>query len=75
MGNMYNIGEIITADGDNYRVLGRITYLNKADGKTWDEYRLRAENFNNDILFQRRILLPAPPDIIWLTEELLKWLA
>ncbi|SNU07927.1 protein of unknown function [Lachnospiraceae bacterium] len=48
MGNMYNIGEIITADGDNYRVLGRITYLNKADGKTWDEYRLRAENFNNE---------------------------
>ena len=48
MGNIYNIGEVIKADGDNYRVLGRITYLNKADGKTWDEYRLRAENFNNE---------------------------
>ncbi|MBO4864863.1 MAG: DUF4178 domain-containing protein [Eubacterium sp.] len=43
----YFINERIKADGDYYLVIGRITFLNLADGKSWDEYRLRAENFNN----------------------------
>ena len=44
----YFVNETIMVDGDLYLVLGRITYLNKIDGKTWDEYRLRATNHNNE---------------------------
>ena len=47
MGREYFVGERIKADGDYYHVIGRITYQNKIDGKFWDEYRLRAENFHN----------------------------
>lgn len=44
----YFVNETIKVDGDYYQVLGRITYLNKIDGKSWDEYRLRATNHNNE---------------------------
>ena len=39
----FQIGDIICADGDMYRVTGRITYRNTSDGCIWDEYRLCAE--------------------------------
>ncbi len=44
----YYINDRIKADGDYYRVVGRITFQNSSDGKSWDEYRLIAENFNNE---------------------------
>lgn len=39
----FQIGDIICADGDMYRVAGRITYRNTSDGCMWDEYRLITE--------------------------------
>ncbi len=44
----FYINETIMADGDYYNILGKITYQNKADGKTWDEYRLRSTAFANE---------------------------
>ncbi|MBO4592376.1 MAG: DUF4178 domain-containing protein [Eubacterium sp.] len=38
----YYVGEAIKVDGDYYDIIGKITYKNRSDGKTWDEYRLRA---------------------------------
>ncbi len=49
MGNReYYVGETIKADGDLYRITGKIIYRNPADGKTWEEYRLIAVNFNEE---------------------------
>jgi hypothetical protein len=45
----YFVGEIIKADGDEYKIIGKITYRNKQDGKTWDEYKLLALHFGNEI--------------------------
>ena len=44
----YFVGDQIKADGDYYTILGKITYRNKADGKTWDEYRLKSVQFSNE---------------------------
>ena len=44
----YFVGETIHADGDYYRIVGKITYRNKNDGKTWEEYRLQALNYNEE---------------------------
>jgi hypothetical protein len=44
----FYVNETIMADGDYYNILGKITYQNKADGKTWDEYRLRSTAFANE---------------------------
>ena len=45
---VYNVGEIINADGDAYRILGKITYRNNKDRMTWDEYRLAALQYNEE---------------------------
>ena len=37
----FNIGDILNVDGEEYHVIGRITYKNTEDGMHWDEYRLR----------------------------------
>lgn len=39
----FRINDVLCVDGGMYRVVGRITYLNSADGCKWDEYRLFAE--------------------------------
>lgn len=39
----FQINDVLCVDGGMYRVAGRITYRNTADGCTWDEYRLFAE--------------------------------
>ncbi len=36
----FQINDILCVDGGMYRVAGRITYRNLADGCMWDEYRL-----------------------------------
>lgn len=36
----FQLGDIICADGEQYRVAGRITYQNMTDHCDWDEYRL-----------------------------------
>lgn len=36
----FSIGDIICAEGTQYRVIGRITYQNEVDRCNWDEYRL-----------------------------------
>lgn len=36
----FNIGDVISADGIEYHVKGKIRYRNPSDGKCWDEYRL-----------------------------------
>ncbi|MCR5214211.1 MAG: DUF4178 domain-containing protein [Eubacterium sp.] len=43
----YSVGDRIKADGDYYRIVGKITYADEKNGLPWDEYRLIAENFNN----------------------------
>jgi hypothetical protein len=42
------VGDTIKADGDYYNIIGKITFRNRADGKTWDEYRLRAVEYYNE---------------------------
>ncbi len=37
----FNIGDILNVDGEEYHVIGRITYKNTEAGMHWDEYRLR----------------------------------
>ncbi|MBQ4465424.1 MAG: DUF4178 domain-containing protein [Oscillospiraceae bacterium] len=37
----FQLGDIICADGDQYQVVGRITYQNYNDHCNWDEYRLK----------------------------------
>ena len=44
----YYIGETIKADGDQYRITGKIIYRNPADGQTWEEYKMTAINFNQE---------------------------
>lgn len=44
----YFVGDQIKADGDYYTILGKITFRNKADGMTWDEYRLRSVQFSSE---------------------------
>ena len=44
----YFVGDRIKADGDLYTILGKITYRNKADGKTWEEYRLQSIEYSNE---------------------------
>ncbi len=44
----YFVGDQIKADGDYYTILGKITFRNRADGKTWDEYRLRSVQFSSE---------------------------
>ncbi len=44
----YFVGDQIKADGDYYTILGKITFRNKSDGKTWDEYRLRSVQYSNE---------------------------
>lgn len=39
----FQLGDTISADGELYQVVGRITYKNINDGCQWDEYRLFAE--------------------------------
>ncbi len=38
----FKLGDIICADGEQYRVIGRITYQNYNDHCNWDEYRLKS---------------------------------
>ena len=44
----YFVGDQIKADGDYYTILGKITFRNKADNKTWDEYRLKSVQYSNE---------------------------
>ena len=44
----YYVGETIKADGDLYRITGKIIFRNPADGKTWEEYKLIAVNYNQE---------------------------
>ena len=44
----YFVGDQIKADGDYYTILGKITFRNKADGMTWDEYRLKSVQFSSE---------------------------
>lgn len=48
MAREYFVGDSIKADGDYYKIIGKITYKNKGDGKTWDEYRLQSIQFSNE---------------------------
>ncbi len=43
----YYVGDIIKVDWDYYKIIGKITYMNKNDGKCWDEYRLSAVHVAN----------------------------
>ena len=43
----YYVGDIIKVDWDYYKIIGKITYMNKNDGKCWDEYRLSAVRVAN----------------------------
>ena len=36
----FDIGDIISVENRGYRVIGRITYINRNDQCKWDEYRL-----------------------------------
>ncbi len=36
----FAIGDIVSVEGRGYRVIGRITYTNRNDNCSWDEYRL-----------------------------------
>lgn len=44
----YFVGDQIKADGDYYTILGKITFRNKADNKTWDEYRLKSVQYSKE---------------------------
>ena len=39
----FELGDLICADGGEYRVVGIITYRNSNDGCCWDEYRILSE--------------------------------
>ncbi len=44
----YFVGSTIKADGDLYNIIGKITYRNNNDGKTWDEYRLQSVQYSGE---------------------------
>ena len=37
----YNIGEVLRADGQRYKIIGKIQYKNTEDNCRWMEYRLK----------------------------------
>ncbi|MBQ5311469.1 MAG: DUF4178 domain-containing protein [Oscillospiraceae bacterium] len=36
----FSVGDIVSADNEGYRVVGKITYRNTNDNRHWDEYRV-----------------------------------
>lgn len=38
----FAVGDIITVEESEYRIIGRITFMNQADNCYWDEYRMRS---------------------------------
>ncbi len=41
----YNVGDVLRADGELYKIIGKIQYKNIDDHCRWMEYRLKKETY------------------------------
>lgn len=44
----FSVGDSLIVDGDYYKILGKIQYINQADRCSWFEYRLFAPKYNQE---------------------------